>query len=129
MEAREALLVLKMGARDKDMGDDFLQGTKFDSLQEMEVAALFGPEFAKNLVVQDAGKLHGPLLSRYGLHLVRIEQPPSTNITKSTAEPGGRESDFNWEWRRALARESFEKSGWRCELAATKATSMKLGPP
>jgi hypothetical protein len=119
VEAREALLVLKLGASAGDIGDSFLQGAEFDSLEEKEVAALFGPAFAKSLAVQKADEWRGPMVSNYGLHLVRVEKAPAASAIGAS---GGAVRDFSKERRVALRGETFRQARGRDGAA-------KAGPP
>jgi hypothetical protein len=120
LEAREALLVLKMGASAEDIGDSFLQGAKFESLEEKEVAALFGPEFAISLGVQEADEWRGPIVSKYGLHVVRVEKAPATYTVSEG--PRGAVRDFSRERRLALSRVTLGQARGRYGAA-------KAGPP
>lgn len=66
-----------------EYGDRFMLQSYYPNRTEVEMAKLFGSEFAKSIFQLDTGKWHGPILSGYGTHLVYIEQkldPPTPNL-------------------------------------------------
>ena len=76
-EEAKALLVKLMAVGNnievENAGDSFFHGTAFKDMREFEVKRLFGKEFTKALFEQPTGKWTGPLVSGFGLHLVRVE--------------------------------------------------------
>ncbi len=55
------------------LGDPFMGGQAYDSLNDFEVSRLFGDIFSEQLFELATGKWVGPVESGYGLHLVRID--------------------------------------------------------
>lgn len=72
-EAKKALTSLSLpGASEEEIGDGFLQGFEFPDKEEQEIATIFGPGFARELLEAPEGVWHGPLVSSYGNHLVIV---------------------------------------------------------
>lgn len=55
-----------------DVGDRFLAQYDFVDADELEVAGVLGPEFARRVFALPKGEWQGPIVSGYGLHLVRV---------------------------------------------------------
>jgi len=70
-DASEALAALAKGASDETMGDAFLREHEFMDASADDIAAAFGREFADKVTVMPEGEWRGPVVSSYGLHLVR----------------------------------------------------------
>lgn len=107
--ACEALAELRKGAGDEAIGDPFLHGFEFAEREPDEVAALFGSEFAALLAAQPPGEWSGPLVSSYGLHLVRVEARSESKPVTLDAARAKVLRDFNDERRRTANREIFER--------------------
>ena len=127
--AREALSALEKGASDETMGDAFLHGFEFAAREAQEVTALFGGEFAAQVAPLREGEWSGPIVSSYGLHLVRIEtrgvsQPASFDTVRDTVV-----RDFNDERRRAANLEIFEKLRERYQVRVDEAALAKAAAP
>ncbi len=56
------------------LGDPILLPYDLESLSESEVAGMFGQEFASHLAEIEPGGWTGPVISGYGLHLVRVRE-------------------------------------------------------
>jgi len=54
-------------------GDPFMLQAYYPERSELEIAKLFGSEFARELSGLEPGQWHGPVLSGYGTHLVHVE--------------------------------------------------------
>ncbi|HEY5894895.1 MAG TPA: peptidylprolyl isomerase [Chthoniobacterales bacterium] len=141
--AREALGALKKGASDEALGDPFLHGFEFAERESPEIAALFGSEFAAQIVVvagdsnpgdndgHGPSSAHwlGPIASSYGLHLVRVdarEQPRPVTLDEVRATVA---RDFSEERRRTANREVFERLRARYEIAVDEAAITKAAAP
>lgn len=74
-DAREALEVLR-AARGRDgaaeLGDPFVRGSALGPATEPQIAAAFGPAFARAVIELAPGEWQGPIASAYGAHLVRV---------------------------------------------------------
>jgi len=72
-DAKNALTSLASpGASEESLGDGFLQGFEFVDQDEQDIATVFGPEFARELLATPEGAWRGPLASSYGSHLVIV---------------------------------------------------------
>jgi parvulin-like peptidyl-prolyl isomerase len=123
--AREAHAALAGGASDKTMGDAFLHGFEFAERDAQEITALFGGEFAAQIVTWRVGEWSAPLTSSYGLHLVRVEARGATEPAKFDAVRETVLRDFNDERRRTANREVFEKLRERYHVAIDEAAITK----
>ena len=56
------------------LGDPFLLQSYYPERSELELAKLFGAEFARQVAGLEPRAWHGPLLSGYGVHWVFVEQ-------------------------------------------------------
>jgi hypothetical protein len=54
-------------------GDPFPAGARFVAASERELAKVFGAEFARAVTAIPTGTWSGPIVSAYGLHVVRVE--------------------------------------------------------
>jgi len=57
-----------------EYGDNFMLQNYYPGLSEIEIAKLFGNDFAQSVMVLKPGQWHGPILSGYGTHLVYISE-------------------------------------------------------
>lgn len=72
-DAKKALTDLSLpGASDEEVGDGFLHGFEFVDQDEQDIATVFGPGFARDLLATPEGAWSGPLASSYGNHLVIV---------------------------------------------------------
>lgn len=71
-DAREALTALAKGASDEMMGDPFLREHEFTDASADDIAAALGREFAEKVTAMPAGEWRAPVVSSYGVHLVRV---------------------------------------------------------
>jgi hypothetical protein len=77
---KELMLIDINTINPNDYGDRFMLQSYYPDRTQLEIAKLFGSEFAKSVSQLDTGKWHGPILSGYGTHLVYIStriDPPS----------------------------------------------------
>lgn len=94
MESEAKILLSKLLEKSnsinmKSLGDSFLHGTNFTDIKVFEINRLFGKDFTKELFEKPVGKWLGPLVSGYGLHLVKIDlkiptKTASLKIAKSS---------------------------------------------
>ena len=61
------------GADTASLGDRFMLQAYYPERSELEIAKLFGAEFARRVSGLEPGRWHGPVLSGYGPHLVFVE--------------------------------------------------------
>jgi hypothetical protein len=55
-----------------DLGDQFMLQRFYPQRSEMEIARLFGRDFARSVFELEPGQWHGPVQSGYGVHLVYV---------------------------------------------------------
>jgi len=67
---REQLLA---GAEPSTLGDPFLRGRDFTLVSERDLAGIFGNAFAGQVMQVPAGTWSAPIVSSYGVHLVRVD--------------------------------------------------------
>ena len=127
--ARDALAALARGASDETLGDTFLHGFEFAEREHDEVRALFGPDFAKQLVAQRPGEWRGPLTSSYGLHLVRIEERSEPSAAKFGDVRAMVRRDFNDDRRRAANRAVFERLRERYQVTVDETAIAEAAAP
>ena len=72
-EASRLLEALERGGDPSQSGDPFIAGSVFRLRSERELAAVFGPAFART-VMEVRGGRWTPVPSSYGLHLVSVEE-------------------------------------------------------
>lgn len=74
-DAEKTLDLLTSGTEDVDptsLGDRFLYQYRFDDQSAPQVARIFGSTFSERIAALDVGEWRGPIVSGYGIHLVRI---------------------------------------------------------
>lgn len=71
--AHALLRALEGGADPRALGDPFVAGATLAAQRDDALAATFSPGFAAALRDLPAGRWAGPIRSRYGLHLVRVD--------------------------------------------------------
>ena len=127
--ATEALAALAKGASDETMGDPFLHGFEFAEREQDDVIAAFGREFAEKLAAEPTGQWSGPVLSSYGLHLVRVEARMEPRAVKFDEVRETVLRDFQDERRRTANSEIFAKLRERCQVTVDEAALAKAAPP
>ena len=61
-------------------GDVFMMQSYYPERSEIELAKLFGTEFARSVFSLEPGKWHGPVLSGYGTHLVFVHAVQQSTV-------------------------------------------------
>lgn len=73
-DARALLEALRSGAAaHAEAGDSTLLQHRFDNQTSAQLERVLGPQFVRQLVELPVGSWQGPIVSSYGLHLVRID--------------------------------------------------------
>jgi peptidyl-prolyl cis-trans isomerase C len=127
--AAEALAALVKGASDESLGDSFLHGFEFTEREQDDVIAAFGREFAEKLATQPTGEWSGPVVSSYGLHLVRVEARMEPRAVKFDEVRETVLRDFHDERRRTANSEIFEKLRERYHVTVDEAALAKAAAP
>jgi len=93
----------------KAAGDPFMMGQQHEHISEHGVSRLFGKDFARKLFTLPTDTWQGPLLSGYGLHLVRIDS--KTNAQQQALDDVREKVRAEWfaQQRRTID-ENFYKS-------------------
>ena len=103
-EARQLLAMLRQkNATDvTTLGDRLtLLDSRYEAIQQRDVAKLFGKGFTDALIEQPTGRWSGPIASGYGLHLVRVDSATRTAMpTLEQVRPV-----VEREWRNAKRKE------------------------
>jgi len=107
-DARRELAALGSNApaRAPDRGDRFMLQYDYASQSPQQVARLFGDDFAGDLFELDSGAWQGPIVSGYGVHLVRIADRVEGRMPDLDEVRERVQVDFEAE-RRRQARELF----------------------
>lgn len=70
----------KLDPGQKNLGDRFMFGNRYEDLPEHEVTRLFGEQFTQELFKMSVGDWQGPVYSGYGIHLVRVESISASSL-------------------------------------------------
>ncbi len=102
------LAALAKGASPATLGDPFMRGRTLPAQSQEDLTGIFGPEFAAAVVALPVGEWHGPILSSYGAHDVRVtaRTPGSVPPLAEVRDPVLR--DWRAERREALDRQALD---------------------
>lgn len=70
---RAEVILAELRAGSASDGDNTLLPRRMQSASEPEIGAVFGDDFAADLVLLEGGGWLGPIASSFGLHLVRVD--------------------------------------------------------
>ncbi len=73
-DALTALAALAKGADEETIGDPFLGELDFSNADADDLTAALGSEFAERVLTLPTGEWRGPVVSSYGMHLVRVRE-------------------------------------------------------
>jgi len=62
------------------LGDPFMHPDRYEHQSPDEVARVFGGDFAAQLFATEVGSWQGPIVSGYGLHLLRIDEMKAAQL-------------------------------------------------
>ena len=77
---KELYLELKKGTSYKKLGDDFLLSKEFQNVTKHDISKIFGRAFSQELFSLHVDSWQGPIVSGYGLHLVKIQKREDEKI-------------------------------------------------
>jgi peptidyl-prolyl cis-trans isomerase C len=121
-DAREALLALvKPGASDEAFGDPFLQDFELTDIAEADIAAMFGREFASQVMALPVDEWRGPVASSYGVHLVRVSGRTAPQRVKLADVRAAVVRDYQDARRREANRAVFERLRQRYQIVVDEA--------
>jgi peptidyl-prolyl cis-trans isomerase C len=89
------------------LGDPFMLQAYYPERSELEIAQLFGGEFARTVSGLVPGQWHGPVASGYGLHLVYVESRSDIVPADFAAVRGRVQQDWQDERRRVFNEEYY----------------------
>ncbi len=104
--AQEALAALALpGASEESFGDPFLPGFEFSMQSEPDVVSVFGKTFTAAVLQAPVNAWSGPVVSSYGVHLVRVTARGEPRPVELAAVRETVLRDFQDERRRAANEE------------------------
>jgi peptidyl-prolyl cis-trans isomerase C len=109
VEATALKRKLDEGVDPAPLGDPFLRGRELRLHSQAELAAIFGPAFAAEVMQLDEGSWSAPIRSTFGVHLVRVsEKRPGTEPPLGAVRA---QADRDWRdaRRRMLDRDARER--------------------
>jgi len=118
VELREQLLA---GADPARLGEPFLRGREFRGQSERDLAAIFGPAFARAVVGLRPEEWSKPVASSYGLHLVRVSERQAGHRPALDAVRREVRRDWQEERRDAAARAAFHRLRERYDIRIEEA--------
>jgi hypothetical protein len=112
-DARETLDELRQVDPDVSQltrwGDAVMLQSYYADQTEQSISALFGEEFMNAIMNLEPGKWEGPILSGYGLHLVRIDRREDSRIPEWTEVRSRVVTDMEYEARNAAKEQLFQE--------------------
>ena len=127
--AQEVLAALvQPGASEESLGDPFLPGFEFSMQSEPDVVSVFGKAFAAAVLQAPVDTWSGPVVSSYGLHLVRVTARGEPRPVELASVRDAVLRDFQDERRRAANEEVITRLKQNYEIiiddAALKAAAV-----
>jgi parvulin-like peptidyl-prolyl isomerase len=109
-EAQEILSKLDNAAQNwKALGDPFMMKRAFKSLNAVEAARLFGPNFSKELFELDGTHWQGPIESAFGLHIIQLDNVTPEVIPEFQDVRGDVENAWQKEAQRTLNQNNLKE--------------------
>ena len=109
-KAQEVLSELGNAAQDwKALGDPFMIKRAFKSLNAVEAARLFGPNFSKELFELDGTHWQGPIESAFGLHIIQLDNVTPEVIPEFQDVRGDVENAWQKEAQRTLNQNNLKE--------------------
>jgi hypothetical protein len=129
--AAQLLADLKQADPEMDIfaaGDRFMFGQQHEQLTEHGVARLFGKDFAERLFSLQGYGWKGPVLSGYGLHLVRIDSRAEGNFPELDAVRDRVRDEWLAEQRRIMNEAFYNELRKRYQITV-EPTGRRLDEP
>ncbi|MBP2237014.1 hypothetical protein J2Z31_003528 [Sinorhizobium kostiense] len=101
-----------------DQGDPWLTAARLDDVRVGDIAAQFGPAFARAVVALPAGEWHGPIESAYGQHLVRVSEVVPAVVKPFAEVKSAVREQWRDEQRRRYERRYFAELLRKYEIVA-----------
>ena len=102
--------------RAPERGDSFMLQYDFDQETPFEVERLFGKGFAEQLFQTEIYVWQGPIVSGYGLHLVRISEKIDARMPELASVADKVRTDLMFEHRKKMNSEIYERFKERYEI-------------
>jgi hypothetical protein len=106
----------------EDLGDPFMLQHYYPERSEVELAKLFGAEFARSVFELAPDQWHGPVLSGYGVHWVFVEQRLPAEAPEFAAVRDRVEQDWRDERREKFNDEFYAQLRARYEVVIEDGT-------
>jgi hypothetical protein len=106
----------------EDLGDPFMLQHYYPERSEVEIAKLFGAEFARSVFELAPDRWHGPVLSGYGVHWVFVEQRLPAEAPEFAAVRDRVEQDWRDERREKFNDEFYAQLRARYEVVIEDGT-------
>lgn len=103
------------------LGDPFMLQGYYPERSELEIAKLFGAEFAREVSSLEPGQWHGPVLSGYGVHFVYVDERSEVVPAEFAAVRERVQQDWEDERRRAFNEEFYARLRARYEVVVEDA--------
>ena len=105
------------------LGDPFMLQSYYPERSELEIAKLFGTEFAREVVKLAPGQWHGPVLSGYGVHFVYVDGRAEAVPAEFAAVRERVQQDWEDERRRVFNQEFYARLRARYEVVIEEPTA------
>jgi hypothetical protein len=105
----QALASLSGGISWRELGDAFMLNPSYAERTEKEIGSVFGAEFVKAIPSLPLGTWSGPVVSAYGVHLVRLEARKETVLPGYNQVRDRVQKDFGEDRRRMANQAYYEK--------------------
>jgi len=118
-DARNGLARLRAGvsaSAAEKMGDMFLLDYDYIQVMPEDIEKVFGQSFAEELVKLPAREWHGPIVSGYGLHLVKVSERLTSRASAMDAVREQVKRDWLEAQRRQIKESTFKKLRERYEV-------------
>lgn len=102
--------------RAPEKGDSFMLQYDFTLEARFEIIRLFGQDFAEQLFKLEKGFWQGPLMSGYGLHLVRINDKVEASMPEFAVVMKKVSTDWMFEQRQKTSQAIYERLKDRYEI-------------
>jgi len=103
------------------LGDAFMLQSYYPERSELEIAKLFGAEFAREVAGLEPRQWHGPVLSGYGVHFVYVDERSEVLPAEFAAVQGRVEQDWEDERRRVFSEEFYARLRARYDVVVEDA--------
>jgi hypothetical protein len=118
-DAEKALATIRMDEtlhRAPEKGDTFILQYDFAMEEPAEITRIFGEDFSKRLFALEQGPWQGPVISGYGLHLVRVVDKVAASLPEFADVVDQVRSDWEVDQRERINKEIYKRFRERYEV-------------